>query len=91
MLKFEWDAAKAHTNLRKHGVSFEQTATVFGDPFAYTFNDPDHSMREARFITIGQSVDQLLVVVAHAERGRAIRIISARKATRHERSIYEQD
>jgi uncharacterized DUF497 family protein len=63
----------------------------FGDPFACTFNDPDHSMREARFITIGQSVDHLLVVMAHAERGRAIRIISARKATRHERSIYEQD
>ena len=90
MLKFEWDDAKARSNLRKHGVSFEQAATVFGDPLAYTFSDPDHSLREARFITIGRSRDHLLVVVAHVERGRIIRIISARKATRHERSIYEQ-
>lgn len=69
MLKFEWDDAKARSDLRKHGVSFEQAATGFGDPLAYTFADPDHSVREARFITIGQSNDRLLAVVAHAERG----------------------
>ncbi len=91
MLKFDWDAPKSTANLRKHGVSFEEAATVFGDPLALTFPDPDHSIREARFITIGQSHQDLLLVVAHIERGRTIRIISARKATRHERTIYEQD
>ena len=91
MLKFDWDAPKSTANLRKHGVSFEEAATVFGDPLAFTFLDPDHSVREARFITIGQSLQDLLLVIAHIERGRTIRIISARKATRHERTIYEQD
>ena len=91
MLKFDWDAPKSTANLRKHGVSFEEAATVFGDPLALTFADPDHSIREARFITIEQSLQDLLLVVAHIERGRTIRIISARKATRHERTIYEQD
>lgn len=91
MLKFEWDAPKAIANQRKHGVSFEEAATVFGDPLALTFPDPDHSVREARFLTIGQSHRDLLLVVAHIERGRGIRIISARKATRHERTIYEKD
>ena len=90
-LKFGWDAAKAVANQRKHGVSFEEAAAVFGDPLAITFADPDHSLREARFLTIGQSHRTLLLVVAHVERGRTIRIISARKATRHERTIYEQD
>ena len=90
-LRFEWDPAKAIANQRKHGVSFEDAATVFGDPLALTFADPDHSVREARFLTIGLSGRELLLVVAHAERGRNIRIISARKATRHERAIYEQD
>ncbi len=89
-LRFEWDARKAITNLRKHGVSFEDAATVFGDPLALTFTDPDHSVSEARFITIGQSHRMLLLVVAHVERGRIVRIVSARKATRHERTIYEQ-
>ena len=91
MLKFEWDAPKSSANLRKHGVSFEEAASVFGDPLALTFADPDHSIREARFVTIGQSSRDLLLVVAHVERGRAIRIISARKATKHDRTIYEQD
>ena len=76
---------------RKHSVSFEEAATVFGDPLALTFADPDHSVREARFVTIGQSHRDLLLIVAHVERGRAIRIISARKATQCERKIYEQD
>lgn len=91
MLKFEWDAPKSIANLRKHGVSFEEAASVFGDPLALTFADPDHSIREARFVTIGQSHRDLLLIVAHIERGRAIRIISARRATRQERTIYEQD
>lgn len=91
MLKFEWDVRKSTANLRKHGVSFEEAATVFGDPLALTFADPDHSIREARFITIGQSYRHLLLVVAHVERGKTMRIISARKATKHERTIYEQD
>ncbi len=91
MLKFDWDAPKSSANLRKHGVSFEEAASVFGDPLALTFSDPDHSIREARFVTIGQSHRHLLLVVAHIERGQAIRIISARKTTKHERTIYEQD
>ena len=91
MLKFEWHAPKSNANLRKHGVSFEEAASVFGDPLALTFADPDHSIREARFVTIGQSHRDLLLVVAHVERGQAIRIISARKTTKHERTIYEQD
>jgi uncharacterized protein len=91
MLKFEWDAPKAIANRRKHGVSFEEAATVFGDPLALTFTDPDHSIRESRYITIGQSHRELIVVVAHIDRGRSIRIISARRATRHERTIYEQN
>ena len=90
MLKFEWDATKSSANLRKHGVSFEEAASVFGDPLALTFADPDHSISEARFVTIGQSHQDLLLIVAHIERGQTIRIISARRATRQERTIYEQ-
>jgi uncharacterized protein len=90
MLKFEWDAPKSIANVRKHGVSFEEAATVFGDPLALTFADPDHSISEARFVTIGQSRQDLLLIVAHIERGQMIRIISARRATRQERTIYEQ-
>lgn len=89
MLKFDWDSAKAATNLRKHGVSFEEAATVFGDPLALTFPDPDHSRREARFVTIGQSLRECVLVVAHTDRKRVIRIISARRATKRERAIYE--
>lgn len=90
MLKFEWDDAKAESNEQKHGVSFEEAASVFGDPLALTFSDPDHSVGEKRWLTFGVSCTDRLLLVAHAERGRAIRIISARKATRHERGIYEQ-
>lgn len=90
MLKFEWDTAKANMNLHKHGVSFEEAASVFGDPLALTFPDPDHSVGEKRWLSFGVSNQDRLVAVVHAERGRSIRIISARKATRHEREIYEQ-
>jgi uncharacterized DUF497 family protein len=89
MLKFEWDNTKAQVNLAKHGVSFEEAASVFGDPLALTFPDPDHSIDEKRWLTFGVSQTDRLLAVAHSERGRSIRIISARKATRHERGIYE--
>ena len=88
--RFEWDETKAAANLRKHGVPFEEAASVFSDPLAYTFGDPDHSVGEQRLLTFGFSQLGRLLAVVHAERGRAIRIISARKATRHERGIYEQ-
>lgn len=89
-LRFEWDEVKAVTNAGKHGVSFEEAASVFLDPLAYTFDDPDHSIGEQRLLTFGLSQSGRLLAVVHTERDRAIRIISARKATRHERGIYEQ-
>lgn len=90
MLKFEWDEAKALANEGKHKVTFTEAATVFSDPLAYTFDDPDHSVNEARMLTFGISNQGRLLVVVHVEHKRHIRIISARKATRHERGIYEQ-
>jgi uncharacterized protein len=87
---FEWDESKATRNLRKHGVSFEEAASVFSDPLAYTFSDPDHSVGEERLLTFGYSRSGQLLAVIHSERARAIRIISARNVTRHERGIYEQ-
>ena len=89
MLKFEWDEEKASANISKHGVSFEEAASVFGDVFAITFPDPDHSEGEKRMLTFGISQENRLLVVVHTERGRAVRIVSARKATRRERGIYE--
>lgn len=88
--RFEWDDAKAAANLDKHRVSFEEAASVFFDPLAYTFDDPDHSVGERRFLTFGLSHIGRLLVVVHSQRGRSIRIISARRATRNERGIYEQ-
>ena len=90
MLKFEWDESKALGNAAKHGVTFQEAASVFGDPLAYCFNDPDHSVDETRLLTFGVSRKGRLLVVVHAEHGRGIRIISARVATRSERKIYEQ-
>lgn len=90
MMEFEWDERKAATNLKKHGVSFHEAGTVFGDPMAITFPDPDHSVTEQRFVTFGLSQSDRLLVVAHTDRGRTIRIISARLMTRHERKIYEE-
>lgn len=89
--RFEWDETKAVANLRKHGVPFEEAASVFFDPLAYTFGDPDHLVGEQRLLTFDLSQLGRLLAVVHAERGRAIRMISARKATRHERGIYEQN
>lgn len=87
---FEWDEEKAATNLQKHGVGFEEAQTVFTDPLAITIPDPDHSIKESRFITIGQSTQKRLLVVVSTERRKKIRLISARRATRAERKKYEE-
>jgi len=86
----EWDAAKAAHNLRKHRVSFEEASSVFYDPLAVTGADPEHSEEEERLITFGMSPAGQLLVVSPTERDEAIRIISARMATRTERRIYEE-
>lgn len=91
MTRFEWDAEKAIPNLRKHGVSFREAATVFGDPLAVTFSDPDHSDLEQRYLTFGVSEAQRYLVVAHTDRENAVRLISARLMTRAERKIYEEE
>ncbi len=88
-MEFEWDEAKAASNERKHGVSFLEAQTVFGDPLALTGYDPDHSEEEDRFITMGTSIDGQLLVVSHTDRGSTIRIISARMACHSERKDYE--
>jgi len=90
-VEFEWDAGKAETNERKHGIGFHEAASVFGDPLAVTFKDPDHSTGEERFLTFGLSRFDRLLVVSHAERSGKVRIISARPLTRRERRIYEED
>jgi len=87
--RFEWDARKAAANLTRLGVSFEDAASVFDDPLAYTFPDPDHSVGERQLSFGTASAGQLLPVIS-TERAGTLRIISARKATRHERDIYEQ-
>ncbi len=89
-MEFEWDPKKAAANKRKHGITFHEAATVFGDPLAITFADPDHSVDEERYLTFGLSRFARLLVVSHADRGDRIRIISARIMIRHERSIYEE-
>ena len=88
-MKFEWDARKDRANLEKHGVSFAEASTVFGDPLAASVPDPDHSEGEARFVTMGYSSSNRLIVVSHSEEGDTVRIISAREATSHERKAYE--
>ena len=87
---YEWDPAKAKENLRDHGVSFDEAATVFLDPLALTFPDPDHSDEEDREITIAVTTNDRVVFVSHCQRGDRIRIISARKVTRRERKQYEE-
>ena len=91
MIQFEWDPAKAKMNLRKHGVAFQEAATVLRDPLGITIFDPDHSDEEDRFITFGFSAAGRLLMVAHTERAERIRIISARGLTRAEREAYEQE
>jgi len=88
---FEWDPEKAEANLSKHGVSFEEAVTAFGDPLSMNMTDPDHSEREQRFIVLGMSDRFRLLVVSYTERQPRTRIISARLATRYERKQYEQE
>ncbi len=86
----EWDLLKAETNLKKHQVSFEEASTVFDDPLFITFLDIEHSDDEDRYITLGLSQRGRLLLIAHTDRNNAIRIISARKATKNERQFYEK-
>jgi uncharacterized protein len=87
---FEWDPGKAEANERKHGVRFDEASTVFGDPLSLLMPDPDHSLGEERYVLFGMSNRRRLLVVAFAERPPRTRLISARKATRPERSLYEE-
>lgn len=88
-MKFTWDRRKNRANLEKHGVSFDEATTVFADPLAASISDPDHSEGEERFVTMGVSARNRLVVVCHTEEGDTVRIISAREANSHERKKYE--
>jgi uncharacterized protein len=87
---FEWDPQKAAANLKKHGVSFEEAITVFGDPLSMNMPDPDHSEGEQRYLLLGTSVQFRRLVVSYTERPPRTRIISARPATRPERRQYEE-
>jgi uncharacterized DUF497 family protein len=88
--EFEWSSRKASANVRKHGVSFEEAATVFANPLAMLMPDPDHSLSELRFLLLGDSAHGKLLVVSFAERPPRTRLISARRATRAERRAYEE-
>jgi len=89
-LTFEWDQTKDKLNIKKHGVSFEEASTIFGDPFSLTIFDEGHSLREDRFITVGKSYKGKIIVVVHADRRTNVRIISARPATRQEKKQYTE-
>ena len=88
---YEWDSSKAAANLKKHRVAFTEAATVFLDPLALTYEDPDHSEGEQRYITLGESTRGRVILVAHLDRGDRIRIISARRATRKEAHEYGEE
>lgn len=90
-MKFDWDTAKAAANLSKHGVSFDEAGSVFLDPLALSGPDPDHSAGEHRYVTFGMSSLGRLLIVCHTHRPGVIRIISARRVTRAERKIYEEN
>jgi len=90
-MQYHWDTKKAAKNLSKHGVSFQEAVTVFDDPLFVIFADPDHSVREKRFIIMGESDQKRLLVVAYTERSNEIRTINARKATPQEREVYEEE
>ena len=91
MKGFEWNSDKAELNLRKHGVPFSEAVSVFGDSLSATYDDPDHSQEEQRFLTVGTSRSGRLLIVSLTDRGNSIRIISAREATRRERIRYEEE
>lgn len=88
-MDFEWNPQKAEINSQKHGVDFEEAATVFGDYFSLTYPDREHSINEHRYIMIGISNKNRVLIISHAQRGETIRIISARTATKRERNFYE--
>jgi uncharacterized protein len=90
-LTFEWDLRKARSNLAKHHVAFDEASTIFGNRLSLTIRDPDHSLVEERYVTIGRAVTGKLLVVVHTDRGDNIRIISARNASRRERKSYEEN
>ena len=90
-MQFRWDNDKAAGNFIKHGVSFEEATTVFGDPLSDTFDDPDHSTEELRFVIMGQSETGRILIVAHIDDGEVVRIINAREPTRSERESYEEE
>ncbi len=90
LLDFEWDSKKAEANVRKHRISFREAAIVFRDVFSFTYDDAAHSRSEQRYVTLGMSDQGRVLVVAHTMRGDRIRIISARKATKRERKVYEE-
>jgi uncharacterized DUF497 family protein len=89
-VEFEWDDEKAKINFDKHGVNFDEGATIFNDPFVLMMPDPDHSISEERYISLGMSVQGRLLIVSYTERGNRNRLISCRKATNVERKIYEK-
>ena len=89
-MKFEWNPNKAVMNLRKHSISFQEATTVFDDSLSVAFPDPDHSIGESRYVIIGMSGSGQLLVVSHNDRENRTRIISARRASRHERRFYEE-
>lgn len=89
-MKFEWDPDKAAANLSRHGVDFNEAASLFGDALAITFRDPDHSWGEERYLTFGRSENDRLLVITHCNRRGRVRIISARRMTSTERKIYEE-
>lgn len=89
-LIFEWDEKKAKANLKKHKVSFEEAKTVFNDPFEITFPDPDHSVTEQRYLSIGLSSKGRVLIVSHTDRAGHIRLIHSRRATASERRAYEE-
>jgi len=90
-VNFEWDPGKARKNRPKHRISFQEAATVFGDPLAVTYPDPDHSLSEQRFITLGMSSTGRVLMVAHVDRDENVRIVSARRTTQRERKSYEEE
>ena len=89
-MNIEWDPKKAKSNLREHGVSFEEAATALSDPMAATGVDPDHSITEERYVTFGVSEKGRLLVVSHTEEGETIQIINVRTASKGERELYEE-
>ena len=89
-MDYEWDEAKAASNLEKHGVSFEEAATVFDDPLYIDFYDPDHAVDEHRYLIMGQSTAGRLLIISYTERDEAVRLITAREVTSAERRAYEE-